>query len=170
APQSFMGLAADEALGRSKAVDAKALEKARAKKRGNPTLELKLADGASVTLERQPILVEGEPSGGVWSPRKETTVESATKGAAEIALIERIGEELTVAMDGIAAISMRAQQMDFHPDLVDHFQRIRRSTETAMAAIGDLVDFSNVSGNIVLRKGDFSLRPALAILIGRLLL
>ncbi len=135
APQSFMGLPADDVLARSSAVDAKALEKARAKKRGNPTLELKLGEGA-----------------------------------AEIALIEKIGEELSVAMDGIAAISMRAQQMDFHPDLVDQFRRIRRSTETAMAVIGDLVDFSNVSGNIVLRKEEFALRGALANLIGRLLI
>ncbi len=170
APQSFMGLAADDMLARSNAVDRKALDKARAKKRGNPTLELKLPEGAAVTLERQPILVEGELSGGVWSPRKETTAEAAVKGAAEIALIEKIGEELTVAMDGITAISMRAQAMEFDSVLVDHFQRIRRSTETAMAAIGDLVDFSNVSGSIVLRKADFALRTALASLLGRMLL
>jgi PAS domain S-box-containing protein len=169
APQSFMGMRASEILAQSKAVDAKALDKA-LKKAGAATLELKLAEGAVVKLERQPILVEGAPSGSVWSPRKETTVESATKGAAEIALIEKIGEELSVAMEGIAAISMRAQQMEFDPELVDQFGRIRRSTETAFAAIGDLVDFSNVSGNIILRKAQFELRPALASLVGRLLL
>jgi hypothetical protein len=69
-------------------------------------------------------------------------------------------------MDGITAISMRAQQMDFDQDLVDHFQRIRLSTESAMAAIGDLVDFSNLSGNIVPAEGRIRLRPALANLIG----
>jgi PAS domain S-box-containing protein len=169
APQSLMGLPADHALVKSPAVDPKALEKARARKRGNPTLELKLPEGASVTLERQPILVEGEPSGGVWSPRKETTAEAAAKGAAEIALIEKIGEQLSIAMEGISAVSLRAQQMEFDTEVVDHFERIRRSTETAMSAIGDLVDFSNVSGSIVLRKVDFALRPALANLIGRLL-
>ena len=170
APQSLMGLPADAALVKSAAVDAKALEKARARKRGNPTLELKLAEGATVTLERQPILVEGEPSGGVWSPRKETTAEAAAKGAAEIALIEKIGDQLSIAMEGITAVSLRAQQMEFDADVVDHFERIRRSTEMAMAAIGDLVDFSNVSGSIVLRKTDFALRPALASLIARLLI
>lgn len=170
APQSLMGLPADDVLKRSKAVDAKALEKARAKKRGIPILELKPAEGAPVMLERQPIVVEGEVSGGVWSPKSETTSETSAKGAAEIALIERIGEELSIAMDGITAISMRARQMEFEQDLVDDFMRMRRATENAMAAIGDLIDFSNVSGNIVLRKGEFGLRAALSNLIGRILI
>jgi CheY-like chemotaxis protein len=163
-------LPADDVLTQSKAIDAKALAKVRAKKKGNATLELAGPEGAKVSLERQPIVVEGETSGGVWSPKSDTSAESAVKGAAEVALIERIGEELSIAMDGITAISMRAQQMDFHPDVVEHFQKIRRSTEQAMAAIGDLVDFSNLSGNIVLRKEPFVLRPALAGLVGRLLL
>jgi PAS domain S-box-containing protein len=170
APQSFMGLPADGVLGRSKAIDGKSIGKARAKKRGNPTIELNLPEGAKMVLERQPIIVEGEASGGVWSPQKETSSESAAKGAAEVALIEKIGEELSRAMDGITAIAMRAQQMDFDQELVDHFQRIRLSTENAMAAIGDLVDFSNLSGNIVLRKADFALRTALSRLLGRLLI
>ena len=171
APQSFMGLEALEMLGRSKVVDAKALDKVRGKKRtASATLDLKLAEGATVTLERQPIVVEGETSGAVWSPRKESTAESAAKGAAEIALIEKIGEELSVAMDGIASISHRAQQMDVDPELVEQFHKIRRSTETALAAIGEMVDFSNVSGNIVLKKAEFALRPALAVLVGRLLM
>src|SRR5262249_20231357 len=83
---------------------------------------------------------------------------------------EKIGEELSVALEGLSAISIRAQQMEFDPVLVEHFLRIRRSTETAMAAIGDLVDFSKVSGNIVLRKAQFSLRASLAELIARLML
>src|SRR5258708_6184628 len=52
--------------------------------------------------------------------------------------------------------------------MVDHFQRIRTSTETAMAAIGDLVDFSKMSGGVVLHKSEFGLRAALADLVARL--
>jgi CheY-like chemotaxis protein len=44
---------------------------------------------------------------------------------------------------------------------------MRTATETAMAAIGDLVDFSKVSGGVVLHKSEFGLRAALAELITR---
>jgi CheY-like chemotaxis protein len=67
----------------------------------------------------------------------------------------------------MSAISIRAQQMEFDPHLIEHFQRMRLSTETAMAAIGDLVDFSRLSGGVVLHKARFSLRVALAELISR---
>jgi len=166
APQSLLGVPADDVLRRAPAIEAKALAEARASKRGPPTLVVHPAEGAAVTLERQPILVEGEVSGGVWSPRKDTG--DAAKGPAEIALIEKIGSELSIALEGLSAISIRAQQMEFDPVLVDHFVRIRRSTEVAMAAIGDLVDFSKLSGSIVLRNSVFALRPALAALVGRL--
>jgi CheY-like chemotaxis protein len=113
-------------------------------------------------------VVDDEVCGAVWSTREQARSESAVKGVAEIALIEKIGMELSVAMEGISAIAIRAQQMEFDPAMVDHFQRIRTSTETAMAAIGDLVDFSKVSGGVVLHKREFGLRPALANLISRL--
>jgi len=167
APQSLMGIPADDVLKRSESIDPDALARARETSRGNPMLAIRRPDGTTVTLERQPIVVEGEVSGGVWSPRSET--EAGVKGPAEIALIEKIGEELSIALEGMSAISIRAQQMEFEPVLVEHFQRIRRSTETAMAAIGDLVDFSKLSGNIVLRPQVFELRPALAALIARLI-
>jgi CheY-like chemotaxis protein len=70
-------------------------------------------------------------------------------------------------MEGISAITIRAQQMEFDPALVEHFLSIRESTESAMAAIGDLVDFSKLSGGVVLHKAPFGLRPALAELIAR---
>jgi PAS domain S-box-containing protein len=117
-------------------------------------------------LERHAISVDGEPAGAVWTAR--TPAASAlVKGTAEIALIEKIGEELSVALEGMSAISIRAQQMEFDPHLIEHFQRMRLSTETAMAAIGDLVDFSRLSGGVVLHKARFSLRVALAELISR---
>jgi CheY-like chemotaxis protein len=57
--------------------------------------------------------------------------------------------------------------MEFDPTLIAHFQRMRQSTETAMAAIGDLVDFSKLSGGVTLHKAEFRLRSALADLISR---
>jgi CheY-like chemotaxis protein/signal transduction histidine kinase len=170
APQSLSGLPVDEVLVRSPLVDAKALAKVLKTPLQVGTLTLKRPDGRTVTLERQPILVDDLGAGAVWLPREETPEgEGAVKGAAEIALIEKIGEELSVALEGMSAIAIRAQQMEFDPAIVQHFQSIRTSTETAMAAIGDLVDFSKVSGKgVVLRKSEFGLRAALADLISRL--
>jgi len=136
---------------------------------GLPVTEvLARAPEAAKQLERHPINVEGVPAGAVWTPRSAgSTSRGPEKGAAEIALIEKIGEELSVSLEGMSAISIRAQQMEFDPSIVAHFQSIRTSTETAMAAIGDLVDFSKLSGGVVLHKGEFHLRSALAELISR---
>jgi signal transduction histidine kinase len=113
-------------------------------------------------------MVEGKPGGAVWLPRASSDdVDSAEKDTAEIALIEKIGEELSIALEGMSAIAIRAQQMEFDPAIVEHFQNIRTSTETAMAAIGDLVDFSKLSGGVVLHKSPFRLRSALVELISR---
>jgi PAS domain S-box-containing protein len=169
APQSLSGLPVEEVLSRSPLVDPKALTKVLRKSGQAATLALTSADGRVVTLQRQPILVESEPAGALWLPVEETQEREVTmKGAADLALIEKIGEELSVALEGMSAISIRAQQMEFDPAIVQHFQSIRTSTETAMAAIGDLVDFSKLSGGVVLRKAQFGLRAALAELISRL--
>jgi PAS domain S-box-containing protein len=168
APQSLSGLPALEVLARSPRVDAKSLDKLRKKPTQAGSLALKLEDGRSVTLERTPIVAEDQFAGAVWNPLEvAAAAQSAEKGAAEIALIEKIGEELSVALEGMSAISIRAQQMEFDPAIVAHFQSIRTSTETAMAAIGDLVDFSKLSGGVVLHKTEFRLRAALAELISR---
>jgi PAS domain S-box-containing protein len=167
APQSLTGLPVHDALARSALIDKKALDKARKKPAEAISFALRRADGRSVTLERQPIVLDDAACGAVWVTREEAPAEVGPKGAAEIALIEKIGMELSVAMEGISAITIRAQQMEFDPALVDHFQRIRKSTETAMAAIGDLVDFSKLSGGVVLHKTEFGLRAALADLIAR---
>ena len=116
---------------------------------------------------RHALVVDEVEFGGVWQPRERVTERGPVKAAAEIALIEKIGMELSVAMEGISAIAIRAQQVDFDPALIQHFGRIRESTETAMAAIGDLVDFSKVSGGVVLNKTEFALRAAIADLVER---
>ena len=167
APQSLTGMPVHDALARSPAIDVKTLAKARKSPGEAASFAVRVAGARTVTLERQPIVVDGEPAGAVWATREDSGAEGGAKGAAQIALIEKIGMELSVAMEGISAITIRAQQMEFDAALVDHFKRIRGSTEIAMAAIGDLVDFSKMSGGVVLHKTEFALRAALADLIAR---
>jgi CheY-like chemotaxis protein len=167
APQSLSGLPVAEVLGRSSRVEARALERLRAVATGPAVLPLEGA-GAAAALERYPLLVDDEPAGAVWIAREEAAaVPAGEKSVAQVALIEKIGEELSIALEGLSFISIRAQQRDFDPALVAHFLRIRASTETAMAAIGDLVDFSKLSGGVVLHKSPFRLRAALAQLVER---
>ena len=169
APQSLLGLPAVEVIGRSKAVDAKALARAHRKPDATASIALERPDGPPATLERQRLLVDEEPAGALWSSHTATgeAPSEADRGASEIALIEKIGAELSVALEGLSAISIRAQQMEFDPTLVEYFQSIRDCTETALAAIGDLVDFSKVEGGIELAAADFSLRGAVAGLVKR---
>ena len=167
APQSLSGLPVRDVLARSPYIDAKALERTLAKPGKAAKLALKRPDGASVTLERHPIVAEGDPGGALWIPRTEEAAKGGEKGAAEVALIEKIGLELSVALEGLSTISIRAQQLEMDPAIVERFARIRSSTETAMAAIGDLVDFSKLSGGLVLQKQAFRLRESLAQLIAR---
>jgi CheY-like chemotaxis protein len=129
---------------------------------------LSRAKDAAKSLERQPILMDDVPAGAMWLGKVPAARAEGVKGA-EVALIEKIAMELSVAMEGLSAVAIRAQQMDVDPALVQAFQRIRKSTETAMAAIGDLVDFSKVSGGVVLQKGEFALRAALADLVARVI-
>ena len=170
APQSLLGLPAVDVIGRSEAVDGKALSRAHRKPDAPASVALRREDGHSATLERQPLFVDDEPAGALWSSHAAAGVAApeADRGASEIALIEKIGAELSVALEGLSAISIRAQQMDFDPSLVEHFHRIRASTETALVAIGDLVDFSKVEGGIELRRAEFRLRAAVADLIKRI--
>lgn len=171
APQSLLGLPAAEVIARSKSVDAKAVARAHRKPDAVASIAISRPDGHAATLERQPLMVDEAPAGALWSsrtPSAEATAD-ADRGASEIALIEKIGAELSVALEGISAISIRAQQMEIDPALVEHFQRIRASTETALVAIGDLVDFSKVEGGIELSHAEFRLRAAMAGLVKRVI-
>lgn len=167
APQSLPGIPVDHVLSSSPYVDPKSLKRV-LKTAAGATLELKLPDGATVGLERRPIAVEEEPAGAVWTS-KEAGSGPRDKAAAEVALIERIALELSVALEALSTLSIRAQQSDLDPVVLEELQRIRTATETAMAAIGDLVDFSRLSGGVVLRNGEFNLRPALADLVARVI-
>ena len=67
APQSLLGLAAVEVIGRSKAIDAQALSRMHRKPDAAASLALERPDGHHATLERQPLLVDEEPAGALWS-------------------------------------------------------------------------------------------------------
>ncbi len=165
APQSLSGLAALDVLARSPCIDRARLEALRKAADAPARLPLALPGGGESLLERQPLVVEGAPAGAVWVAREEPSVDRA----AEVAAIENIGEELSVALEGLGAIAIRVQQMELEPGVLAHFETIRAATQTAMAAIGDLVDFSRVSGGIVLRKAPFRLREAIAALVARVI-
>ena len=169
APQSLTGLAVHEVLGRSPLVPARALQQIRAAPERAASLSLETADGRCVTLERRPIVVEEEAAGAVWIGREGARPPQArpARGAGEVALIEKIGQEISVALEGLASLSMRAQQMEMDDAVAALLQRIRGSTEAAMGALGDLVDFSRLSGGVVLEKAPFGLRSALAELVAR---
>jgi two-component system sensor histidine kinase/response regulator len=170
APLSLLGLPAVEVIGRSGAIDAKALARAHRKPDAPASFALECPDHHPATLERQPLLVDEEPAGAMWSSQAAlgTIAAQGDRGASEMVLIEKIGAELSVALEGLSAISIRAQQMEFDPALVEHFHRIRASTETALVAIGDLVDFSKVEGGIELHRAEFRLRAAVADLVKRI--
>jgi PAS domain S-box-containing protein len=167
APQSLLGLPALELVGRSAFVDRGALAAA-GKDPGRPaSIPIEREGAPAAVLERQPVLVDEAPAGALWSSHAAAPAVEPDRGASELALIERIGAELSVALEGLSAISIRAQQMEFDPTLVEHFQQIRTSTEAALHAIGDLVDFSKVEGGIELHHSPFMLRAAVAELIAR---
>ena len=137
---------------------------------GVPVADVIARSPGAKRIQRLPILVDESAAGAVWTSAEPPSERgAAAKAATEVGLIEKIAMELSVAMEGISAVSIRAQQMELDTSLVDAFQRIRHSTETAMAAIGDLVDFSKMSGGVVLHKTQFALREALANLVTRLI-
>ena len=174
AAQSLSGLPVRDVLARSRFIDPATLDRIVNDPLESASVPVALTGGRTLVLERAPIQVEGEHAGAVWAPRAEDAApggapRGAIKAAAEVALIEKIEEELSVALEGLWALSIRAQQIDVEPAIIEQFRVIRACTESAMAAIGDLVDFSVLSGRVVLHKERFSLRPALAELIARLM-
>ena len=168
APQSLAGVPVAEALGRSPLLDAGSLASMRADATSRASITFALPDGRRAALERDPIAVEGAHAGAVWIVREEGAAPLAVDSAtAEVAVIEKIGEELAGALEGITALGTRVHQMELDHAMADFVSRIRASTRAAIAAIDELVDFSRVSGGVVLRKAPFALRPALADLIAR---
>jgi PAS domain S-box-containing protein len=117
---------------------------------------------ASVAL--QPWLDSRDHASGVIAIVQDIGAQRGT----EAALIEKIAQELSVAVEGLGTLSIRAQRADLDPAFIEHCQRIRESTETALAAVGDMVDFSRIAGSIVLNRRPFMLRACLAELIARI--
>lgn len=167
APQSLAGLAVEAVLARSPCVEAKAVARMR-RQEGVSSVELLRPDGVRTSLERHPVSADGVPAGAIWTSREEKAA-AAEKGAAEVALIERIAQELSVALEGLGTLSIRAQRSELDAALVEHYRRIRGATEAAMAGIADLVDFSRLSGAVELKHRAFGLRAALAELVSRVI-
>ncbi|HXS52508.1 MAG TPA: response regulator [Usitatibacter sp.] len=173
APQSLSGLPVEQVLWRSPRLESKALVGVRDRPEEGFVLPLEI-DGRRVRLERQPIVIEAGYGGAVWTAHDEAAPPSSAgerpvvKSEAGVALVEKIGAELSVALEALSAVSIRAQQLEVEPAIVEQFATIRGSTEAAMGAIADLVDFSRLSGGIVLRKERFALRAAIAQLVERL--
>ena len=168
APQSLSGLAVKDVLARSERIEPRALTLALASGDEPSTLSVTGEQGL-VQVERQPVLVEGEPGGAIWIARQAAAVgEAAAKAGVEIGVIERIGVELAVALEGLSAVSILAEQINLDAAIVERFNGIHASTETALTAIGDLVDFSRVSGGVVLQPRQFGLREAIARLVERI--
>ncbi len=175
APQSLLGLPTSEVFAMAATLDMASVEEARRDPGEHGSAEIRGAGGVELMLEHHPILVDERPNGVLWRLRSlaaEAEAEKeapAERGASQIGLIEKIGHELTVALEGISAFSIRAQQLEFDAALVEHFHQIRSSTETAFSAIGDLVDFSKVQGGVVLRHSVFSLRATISELVKRVI-
>jgi PAS domain S-box-containing protein len=170
APQSLSGLPVKDVLSRSERIDARALGAALRSTEEVATLTLHTPDAGAVELERHPLVVDDEPAGAVWTARTAGEAAStSSRSGVEIGVIERMGEELSVALEGISAVTILAEQINLDAPIVERIQEIRTATQTALTAIGDLVDFSRVSGGIVLRRREFLLRDALARLIERII-
>jgi PAS domain S-box-containing protein len=173
APQSLSGLPLADALERSPGIDRALLARIAERPEERASLPLSI-EGREIALERVPIRVESGHGGAVWvapeasADAAQAGAAPAAQGGAGVALVEKIGAELSVALEALSAVSIRAQQLEMESAIVDHFATIRESTEAAMAAIADLVDFSRLSGGVVLRKSRFALRPVVAELVARL--
>ena len=170
APQSLSGLAVRDVLARSPYVDGAHLDALLARPDAPASLPLALGDGRALRLDRQPIAVEEGHGGAVWvahEPARPAQPAPRAQGAG-IALIETIGAELSIALEGLSAMSFRAQQLEIESTMLEQFRSIRASTEAAMAAIGGVVDFSQLSGGVALRREPFALRSAIAELVARL--
>ena len=165
APQSLSGLPAQEVLRRSPVVDPAEVERAQHGTAETASVSLKLPAGRAVSLERRLILVGEEPAGAIWIARELATAPAVERGAAEIAVIEKVGQDLSAALEGLSLVAARAQQVEMDAPMLELFEQIRQSMRSAMGAVGDLVDFSKTSGTIALVQRPFRLRPALAVVI-----
>jgi PAS domain S-box len=114
APQSLSGLPVWTVLAKSPFIDKADITHARKRPAEAASIAITLADGRQAALEREPLVVEGAHGGAVWILREHGNAASAAEeGAAELAVIEKIGDELSIAFEGVSALAVRAQQMEF---------------------------------------------------------
>ncbi len=171
APESLSGVAVRDALARSPFVEPRALDAIKRHPGKRARLRFTTRDGLEVELERRPLVVDDAPAGAVWCaselPARPAPTPTTARKAAHASLVEKVGAQLSEALEGMSALAQRARQMDLHPDMVAQLESMRASTRAAMAAMDELVDFSAVSGALALEPAPFGLRAAIAELIER---
>jgi CheY-like chemotaxis protein/PAS domain-containing protein len=86
-------------------------------------------------------------------------------------LIETIGHELAVVLEGATAASIRAEQMELDPSVVSYLERIRGAAEASLTGIGSLVAVTGKSGRqAAVKVVPLALRAFLADLIKQVVL
>lgn len=106
-------------------------------------------------------------------PRAESPVSAVEKDQQLVRtqLIETIGHELAVVLEGATAASIRAEQMELDPSVVDYLERIRGAAEASLSGIGSLVAVTGRSGRQPdIKVTQFALRPFLADLVKQVVL
>jgi DNA-binding response OmpR family regulator/PAS domain-containing protein len=86
-------------------------------------------------------------------------------------LIETIGHELAVVLEGATSASIRAEQMELDPSVVDYLERIRGAAEASLSGIGSLVAATRHSQRQAeVRPAPFELRAFIADLVKQVVL
>ena len=171
APQSLLGLPAVEVVGRSRAVDAKALARAQRKPDASASIPIELRRRPP-RHARAPAAARRRGAGRrhvvvaaalrATSPRKPTAAPPRSRSS------RRSAPSFRSRSRGSPPSRSARSRWSSTPRSWSTSTRIRASTETALVAIGDLVDFSKVEGGIELHRAEFGLRAAVADLVKRI--
>jgi CheY-like chemotaxis protein len=155
----FANAAACEALGVADAVSslpglslAEVAERATRLSGAERNRLARLAAGATLandklTVRRTTINSEDGDAGGVvlvvgHAPAAATPAQVGERESQLVRtqLIETIGQELAVVLEGATAASIRAEQMELDPSVVEYLERIRGAAEASLTGIGSLVE------------------------------
>lgn len=88
--------------------------------------------------------------------------------AAQMLLMERIADDLAIAVDGTSRAIRRTEQLDLPVSVGHQFQQIAKATTSALSAVSDLLDFSRIeTGVVVPDASEFRLRDVIAAMLDR---
>ncbi len=102
------------------------------------------ADIIHISVKINAIQVDGDAAGGLWliEPIDHHGNSLRANSTDSGPLVEMIGQELAVVVEGATAAAIRAEQMEVDESLVSVLDRIRMAAEAAFTGIGGLVDMS----------------------------